>query len=177
MKKSICILALSLSVILSFSISEAHGPSRQKVNQTIEINKNLDQVWKIISDFNNFKWNSEIKDLTSSGNDVGAERTINFKNGSKIKQKLEKIDAERKMISWRIVETDNKFLPVNSYAAKIFLKSKESAITQVIYKAGFYRGFMGNDPPEELNDENSKKKVSEFIKKSLDGLKQIAEKN
>ena len=50
-------------------------------------------------------------------------------------------------------------------------------ITQVIYKAGFYRGFMGNDPPEELNDENSKKKVAEFIKNSLDGLKQIAEKN
>jgi hypothetical protein len=36
---------------------------------------------------------------------------------------------------------------------------------------------MGNDPPEELNDENSKKKVQEFIKKSLEGLKEIAEKN
>ena len=36
---------------------------------------------------------------------------------------------------------------------------------------------MGNDPPEELNDENSKQKVTEFIKNSLDGLKQIAEKN
>ena len=80
-------------------------------------------------------------------------------------------------MSWRIIETDNKFLPVNSYAAKIFLKSKDPKITQVIYKAGFYRGFMGNDPPEELNDENSKKKVTEFIKNSLVGLKQIAEKN
>ena len=171
------ILVLFLSIIFSFSITKAHGPSRQKVNQTVEINKNLDQIWKIVSDFNNFKWNSEIKDLSSNGNDIGSERIINFKNGSKIKQKLEKIDKEKKMVSWRIIETDNKFLPVNSYAAKIFLKSKDPMITQVIYKAGFYRGFMGNDPPEELNDENSKKKVTEFIKNSLDGLKQIAEKN
>ena len=36
---------------------------------------------------------------------------------------------------------------------------------------------MGNDPPKELNDETSKKKVEEFIKNSLKGLKEIAEKN
>ena len=47
--------------------------------------------------------------------------------------------------------------------------------TLVNYKAGFYRGFMGNDPPESLNDENSKKKVAIFIKNSLKGLKSIAE--
>ena len=34
---------------------------------------------------------------------------------------------------------------------------------------------MGNDPPEELNDENSKRKVENFIKKSLNGLKKFAE--
>ena len=33
---------------------------------------------------------------------------------------------------------------------------------------------MGNDPPEELNDENSKS-VQVSIKKSLEGLKEIAE--
>ena len=36
--------------------------------------------------------------------------------------------------------------------ALIIIKQKVS------YKSGFYRGFMGNDPPEELNDENSKLK-------------------
>ena len=45
----------------------------------------------------------------------------------------------------------------------------------VNYKAGFYRGFMGNDPPESLNDENSKKNIAIFIKNSLKGLKSIAE--
>ena len=49
--------------------------------------------------------------------------------------------------------------------------------TKVIYKSGFYRGFMGNDPPPELNDENSKKKVKIFIVENLNGLKKIIEKN
>ena len=66
-------------------------------------------------------------------------------------------------------------MPVNSYAAKIFVKTSDNGKTIVNYKAGFYRGFMGNDPPEPLNDENSKKKVSIFIKNSLKGLKSIAE--
>ena len=30
---------------------------------------------------------------------------------------------------------------------------------------------MGNDPPEKLNDENSKQKVIDFIEKGLNGLK------
>ena len=101
---------------------------------------------------------------------------IEFSNGSKVKQKLEKLDDDKMMIGWRIIETDNRMLPVNSYAAKVFVK-KNNDKTIINYKAGFYRGFMGNDPPEELNDENSKKKVQEFIKKSLEGLKEIAEKN
>ena len=29
------------------------------------------------------------------------------------------------MIGWRVTETDNKMLPVNSYAAKIFITSKD----------------------------------------------------
>ena len=81
------------------------------------------------------------------------------------------------MVSWRVIETDNKTLPVNSYAAKIFVKSIDSNTTSITYKSGFYRGFMGNDPPTELNDENSKIKVTKFIDGNLKGLKRIAEGN
>ena len=70
------------------------------------------------------------------------------------------------MISWRVIETDNKTLPVNSYAAKIFVKSENNKTT-VSYKTGFYRGFMGNDPPPELNDENSKRLVKLLFQKTL----------
>ena len=169
--------SITLFVIFLLSTpTNSHGPSRQKVSESIEINASSDEVWKIVSDFNNFNWNKSVEKISASSNDVGAERTIFFKSGESIKQKLEKIDESKMMVNWRIIETDNKVLPVNSYSAKIFVKPNDTK-TKVIYKSGFYRGFMGNDPPAELNDENSKKKVKIFIVENLNGLKKIIEKN
>ena len=163
-------------LLFLFNSSGAHGPSRQKVSESIEINGTVDDVWKIVSNFKNFSWNKNIKDVKAEGSAIGAERILNFKSGESVKQKLEKIDKDKLMISWRIIKTDNKVLPVNSYSAKIFVKS-EGNKTIVQYKSGFYRGFMGNDPPTELNDENSKGKVKSFITENLKGLKEIIEKN
>ena len=160
-----------------FDIALSHGPSRQKVSLTIDINAPAEKVWQIISNFQEFKWNAGVKESKTNSNEVGSERVINFKDGGTIKQKLEKVNPEKMMVSWRIIETDNKALPVNSYAAKIFVKSVDSNTTNIIYKSGFYRGFMGNDPPAELNDENSKIKVTKFIEGNLKGLKRIAEGN
>ena len=167
---------LTFLFLVSTTIN-AHGPSRQKVSEKIQINAESAKVWEIVKNFKNFKWNSDISKCSAKENTLGSERLIEFSNGSKVKQKLEKIDDNKMIIGWRVVETDNKMLPVNSYAAKVFVKENDDKTTVINYKAGFYRGFMGNDPPEELNDENSKKKVQEFIKKSLKGLKEIAEKN
>ena len=169
--------SITLFVILLLSTpTNSHGPSRQKVSESIEINASKEEVWKIVSDFNNFNWNKSVEETKVNSNGVGAERTIVFKSGESIIQKLEKIDENKMMVNWRIIETDNKVLPVNSYSAKVFVKSSDNK-TKVIYKSGFYRGFMGNDPPTDLNDENSKKKVKIFIVENLNGLKKIIEKN
>ncbi len=160
-----------------FDIALSHGPSRQKVSLTIDINAPAEKVWQIISNFQEFKWNAGVKESKTNSNEVGSERVINFKDGGTIKQKLEKVNPEKMMVSWRVIETDNKVLPVNSYASKLFVKADGDNKTSVTYKSGFYRGFMGNDPPPELNDENSKKKVQEFIEGNLKGLKKIAESN
>ena len=158
------------------NVSNAHGPSRQKVSESIEINASPDEVWNIVSDFKNFTWNENIQNTVANDNNVGSERLIKFKSGENIKQILEKVDNEKMMINWRIIETNNKILPVNSYSAKLFVKSEQNK-TKVLYKTGFYRGFMGNDPPPELNDENSKKLVKNFVLENLKGLKNIIEKN
>tara|TARA_B100000287_G_scaffold434793_1_gene500419 strand:- start:5778 stop:6308 length:531 start_codon:yes stop_codon:yes gene_type:complete len=171
------IFSLFFLVIFFTSDAYAHGPSRQKVSEKIEIDASSSKVWLIVKDFKNFEWNPNIQETKSKSNEIGAERELHFSEGEIVKQKLEKVNEEKKFVSWRIIETNNKILPVNSYSAKIFVKESESGKTSVNYKAGFYRGFMGNDPPEELNDENSKKKVKSFIIKSLEGLKKIAETN
>tara|TARA_Y100001980_G_C14542482_1_gene320857 strand:+ start:1413 stop:1943 length:531 start_codon:yes stop_codon:yes gene_type:complete len=166
-----------LIILIVFFNNEVngHGPSRQKVNEKIEINADPEKVWGIVKNFMKYDWNSSIQKVIAENNEVGAERKLEFDGGKFVKQKLEKLDETKKLISWRIVETSNEIMPVNSYAAKIFVKESKNGKTLVNYKAGFYRGFMGNDPPESLNDENSKKKVAIFIKNSLEGLKSIAE--
>ena len=166
-----------LTITFLFSDAYSHGPSRQKVSENIKINAESEKVWKIVKNFKDFKWNKDIDNCSATENTIGSERLIEFSNGSKVKQKLEKLDDKKMMIAWRIIETDNKMIPVNSYAAKVFVKKNDDKTSTINYKAGFYRGFMGNDPPTELNDENSKKKVREFITNSLKGLKEIAEKN
>ncbi len=169
-------LFILIVLIVSFNNdANGHGPSRQKVNEKIEIDTNPEKVWEIVKNFTKYDWNSSVKKVAAENNEVGAERKLEFDGGKFVKQKLEKIDETKRLISWRILETSNDIMPVNSYAAKIFVKEGENGKTIVNYKAGFYRGFMGNDPPEALNDENSKKKVSNFIKNSLKGLKSIAE--
>ena len=169
------IFLFTLLITISHTV-EGHGPSRQKVSEKIEINAPSAKVWELVKNFQAVNWNSNVKSVNANGNEIGSERELKFGNGELVKQKLEKINEEKKFVQWRIIETDNKILPVNSYAAKIFVKNQSDGLTEVNYKAGFYRGFMGNDPPDELNDENSKKKVSNFIINSLKGLKNIAEK-
>lgn len=175
------ILSLKLKIIIVLFIFgifhhlPAHGPSRQKVVQKIEINGNLSDVWEIVSNFSDFTWSTMVSSSESDGNDIGAIRTVKSKNGSIFSQTLEKLNNEKKLISWRIKDTDQKLLPVNSYQATI-VANENNGIVEVTYKAGFYRGFMGNDPPEELNDVNSKRKVYEFIDASLKSLKDKIEK-
>ena len=107
---------------------------------------------------------------------MGSTRILKFDGDATITQALEKFVPEKKLISWRVKESVNEILSVNSYSAIIMVGSEENSKTTVTYKAAFYRGFMGNDPPEELNDANSKKKVIRFIKAGLEGLKKVAEK-
>ena len=162
-------------IIVFFSVNSllAHGPSRQKVIKKIELNANPEKVWKIIGNFSDFSWHQDLTNQISSGSEVGSTRELTFKNKHNIKQSLEKLNITKKMISWRIITSDNEIMPVNSYSATLTIKPIEENKNKSIltYRAAFYRGFMGNDPPEELNDLNSKKKVTLFVEKAIEGLK------
>tara|TARA_E500000331_G_scaffold252853_1_gene243221 strand:- start:193 stop:720 length:528 start_codon:yes stop_codon:yes gene_type:complete len=164
--------------LINISDSYSHGPSRQKVVKKIELNAPSEKVWELISNFGDYGWHPDVLDSKSNGKEVGAVREINLKDEKKISQSLEKLKPEKKIVSWRIVKTDLDILPVNSYSATLIINQneKDSNKCTLTFKAAFYRGFMGNDPPENLNDENSKKKVILFVEKSLKGIKNIVEK-
>ena len=62
----------------------------------------------MLKNFKNFRWNSDISNC-SKGKYGGSERLIEFSNGSKL-NKTRKIDDNKMIIGWRVVETDNKML-------------------------------------------------------------------
>ena len=76
---------------------------------------------------------------------------------------------------YRINKVDVKTLPVNDYSSTVEVEG-DGAKTKLTWRGAFYRGYMNNDPPPELNDEAAKKAVSGLYKASLENVKAKAEK-
>jgi carbon monoxide dehydrogenase subunit G len=153
----------------------AHGPSRQKVTETIEINAPVDKVWKVVGNFQDVSWLPIVaKTEGKGGNDADATRTLTLKNGGTVEEQLDRYDAEEHMYSYEITKVDVKVLPVNDYSSRITVEA-DGDKTKVTWWGGFYRGYMLNDPPPELSDEVALKAVTDLYKTGLEGLKKKVE--
>ena len=61
----------TLTLLLFFSTSlNAHGPSRQKVSEKIQINADVNKVWNVVKNFKEFKWNNDIKSCSANENSI-----------------------------------------------------------------------------------------------------------
>lgn len=169
-------IALGLaSLALIPTVALAHGPTRQKVTETVEINAPADKVWATIGNFQDMSWHPAIaKTEGKGGNDANATRTLTLTSGGTIEEKLLSSDPAKMIYKYEITKVDPKVLPVNNYSSNISVKGDGSKST-VEWKGAFYRGFMNNDPPPELNDEASKKAVEGVYRAGLDALKKKLE--
>lgn len=175
-RRAFAVAALSLlSTGLLAEAAFAHGPSRQKVVEKIEIDAPAAKVWEIVGNFQDLNWHPAVaKTEGTGGNAVDAKRKLTLKNGGVIEETLTKYDADGKSLSYKIDAVDVKVLPVNNYAATISVKD-DGGKSVVEWKGAFYRGFMNNDPPPELSDEAALKAVTEVYKTGLAALKAKAE--
>lgn len=160
---------------LSFT-AEAHGPTRQKVSESIEIAAPADKVWAAVSNFQDAGWIPVVeKTEGKGGNEAKATRVLTLKGGATVEEELGKYDAEKKTMMYRITKVDVKTLPVNDYSSTIEVEDAGGK-TKVTWKGAFYRGYMNNDPPPDLSDEASKKAVLGLYKAGLENLKAKVEK-
>ncbi len=165
-----CALAVALVALIPVAAS-AHGPTRQKVTETIEINAPADKVWAAIGNFQDMGWHPAVaKTEGKGGNDANATRTLTLKSGGVIEEQLTKYDATGKSLSYEITKVDVKVLPVANYSSTLTV-SAEGAKSKVEWRGAFYRGFLNNDPPPELSDEAAVKAVKGVYKGGLDALK------
>ncbi|WP_020185143.1 SRPBCC family protein [Methylopila sp. 73B] len=171
------LLAAAAALLVGFAgAAEAHGPTRQKTTQSIEINAAPDKVWTVIGNFQDMSWLPPVeKTEGAGGNDKDATRTLTLKGGATVKEQLSKYDADAKSYAYKITEVDVKVLPVSNYSSHISVKGEGDKST-VTWQGAFYRGFPNNDPPPELSDEAAIKAVNELYQAGLASVKEKVEK-
>ena len=184
-------ISLLVSVFLLFfsAIINAHGPVRQKAQDSIKINAAADKVWGIIKNYNDMSWLPAVASVSAKGgNEDGATRVLTLKSGGTITEELKKHDDEKMSYAYKITDMSVKetithsgqeekvpVLPVGNYAADIQVKA-EGANSVVTWKAGYYRAYMNNSPPAEMNEEAANSAVEKVFKSGLENLKALAEK-
>lgn len=170
------VLALTMAfLVLVPTVASAHGPTRQKVTETVEINAPADKVWEAIGDFQDMSWHPAVAKVDGKGgNEANATRVLTLQSGGTIAEALTKYEADKKRYKYEITDVDVKVLPVNNYSSMLSVKG-DGDTSKVEWRGAFYRGFMNNDPPPELNDEAAKKAVSGVYRAGLDALKKKLE--
>ncbi|MCX7088869.1 MAG: SRPBCC family protein [Methylococcales bacterium] len=182
-------LFASAALFLFTATANAHGPVRQKTHDSVTINAPADKVWGIIKNFDDMSWLPAIASVSAKGgNKDGATRVLTLKDGGKITEELKKHDDAKMMYSYKITDMSTKAtishsgqdekvpaFPVGNYAADIQVKA-EGAASVVTWKAGYYRAYMNNNPPAEMNEEAANTAVADLFKTGLANLKALAEK-
>ncbi|RMC35569.1 SRPBCC family protein [Paracoccus alkanivorans] len=156
------LFAAALAAVLAFAgLANAHGPSRQKTQMSVTLDASPDEVWEVIGHFDDMSWHPAVAstEMTPEGApaDVPDEstRVLHLKadeGDPTITEQLIGLDPEKRMYKYMITDVAVEVLPVTNYSSTLQVKDKDGK-AEVIWKAGFYRGFPNNNPPAELNDE------------------------
>lgn len=171
--------ALAAAIGLMPIMAAAHGPSRQKITETVEIAASPDAVWAKVGNFNDMSWHPLVFSTDDpKGNEIGATRVLTLKSadGPKITEELDKYDATKRSYKYRITNVDVAVLPVTNYAGTITVTDGENGGSHVEWRGAFYRGYPNNNPPENLNDAAAIAAVSAMYRAGLDALKASLEK-
>lgn len=182
-------LGVSLLLFFFSALTYAHGPVRQKTEEEVVINASADKVWSIIKDYGDMSWHPGIQSVTNkNGNKKGSVRVLTLKDGGTITEELKKYDEAKMSYAYKITEMSTAksithagveekvpVLPVDNYAASIDVEAQGEK-SKVNWKAAYYRAYMNNNPPEEMNEEAANTAVTAVLKQGLANLKTLAEK-
>ena len=170
-------LAASVFAVATLGSAQAHGPTRQKVSETIEINAAPEKVWAVLGNFQDMSWHPAITKTEGKGdNTVGATRTLTLQGGGTIDEVIAKYEPEKFNFMYRIEKVDVKVLPVTNYSSWLTVTPVDGgAKSKVEWRGAFYRGYPNNDPPPELSDEAAINAVTGVYKSGLEGLKKKVE--
>jgi mxaD protein len=187
MKNFLSLLAVAL-VTLPL-VANAHGPSRQKVKESITINAAPEKVWAMVKDFGGLhNWHPAVA-KTELTDDKTRVITLKADGEPTITEELLKSDDDKMSLQYKITDmsvvksitfnskdTPYYTLPVNNYKATIMVKADGDG-SKVTWKAAFYRSFMDNPPvPEGQSDKDAVAAIKGVFTSGLENLKAVMEK-
>lgn len=167
-------LAFALTLALISASALAHGPTPQKVVESIDINAPVDKVWALAGQFSAIsKWNPALK-ASEGGNKQGDKRTLTFNNGEQVTEELDALDEAAHEYTYRLAKDNVKAIPASSYSGTFRVTPAGQGV-KVEWKSRLYRGDTGNFPADDMNDEAAVKAMQDFFKGGLEKLKKTVE--
>ncbi len=165
---------LGLALLGAAVAANAHGPTRQKVVETITLNAPAATVWARIKDFDALKdWHPAVATSPADkGNAEGSVRQVTLKDGGALVETLERYDDAQMRYTYRL--KDGSALPVSNYTSTISVTG-EGGTSTVEWRGAFYRGYPNNDPPPDKNDEAAVKAITGVYQSGLANLKKMVE--
>lgn len=158
--------------------AEAHGPSRQKAEFRVTLDASPAEVWDVIGHFDDMSWLPLVAstEITPEGAPVDvpeqSTRILHLKAESgdpTVTEQLIGWQPEKMTYKYMITDVAVEILPVTNYSSTIQVKDKDGK-AEVVWKAGFYRGFPNNDPPAALNDDAAIAAVNALYQTGIDAL-------
>ncbi len=162
----------TLALILTAGTALAHGPTPQKVSQSVTIRAKPDAVWKVAGDFGGIAaWHPDVaKAEGTGGNAEGATRKVTLKSGGTLVEGLDEWKGPEHTYTYRMSDPDLTALPVSSYSATLTV-TPDGDGSKVEWMGRFYRGDTGNEPPENLSDAAGHEAMDRYFGDGLKGLK------
>lgn len=153
-----------------------HGPTPQKVLETVMIAAPPEAVWAAVKDFASLSWNPLVASSTGrGGNEPGAERDVVLKSGGRLTDSLDEYRADEMTYSYRLATPNIEAFPVSFYSATLQVRPAGGGASEVEWDARFYRADTGNFPSETQNDQAAIEAMTAFVTQGLAGLKRAIE--
>jgi mxaD protein len=176
-------LLVSAALMMFTGMVNAHGPVRAKMTATISIDAPAAKVWEVIKNYDDMSWHPDVKSVKGDGgNQKGSIRILTFVKGGVVTEELKSHDDSKMAYKYKMTDASSvgtikhagqdeeiPVLPVGNYAAEIAVEDKNGK-AEVEWVATYYRAYVNNNPPAELNEEAADKAVKAVLTTGLEAL-------
>jgi hypothetical protein len=126
------------------------------------INADADQVWSLVGNFSELdKFVEAVADCTTEGKGIGAVRTLTLADGGEVKEKLESLDADNKVLTYSIVKSP---MPIQNYNGTMQVDELEDGRSEFTWSSTFNAA--------EGTEQEMKEALEDLYKLGVQGLQQ-----